>query len=362
MIRIAGNYFDGESSSHIKGDLAFYRDGHVVLNAQQLKREVQYSDLRFSDRVGNIPRNIYFPDGAKFETSENDAVDKFLRQRSLGALSRLQHTLESKLKYIALALVIVVSSTYSLVRYGIPAMARTAAYALPANTSTQLGVGTLSIMDKTVFESTTLSKKRQRSLQRKFAVMLPKDDPNVDYRLLFRSAEVLGANAFALPSGIIIMTDDMVALSKNDTELVTVLAHEIGHIHNRHSLRHVIQGSIVALMAVMITGDVSTTSTFLAALPTLFIEAQYSQAFESEADSYSLKYMLDNNVAPIHFVNIMQRLEKSHRPATGKSNKKQQLEDQGGISDYFSSHPPTNERLKVFREAQRSFVNKKNSY
>ncbi len=358
MTRIAGSFFDGESSSSTEGVLIFYRDGHVALSAQQIKREVQFSDLRFSDRVGNIPRNIYFPDSAKFETTDNDAVDELLRTRSQGLSARLQHTLESKLKYIALALVVVMSSTYGLVRYGIPAMARTAAYALPASTSTQIGTGTLSIMDKSVFDKTSLSKKRQRTLRKTFSAMLPKDDPGVDYRLEFRSSNRLGANAFALPSGIVIMTDDMVALAKNDAELVTVLAHEIGHIHNRHSMRRLIQGSIVAFITVMVTGDVSTTSTLLAALPTLFIEAQYSQAFETEADNYSLKYMLDNRVAPIHFVNIMQRLENSRPSPPNKTGKKQGLDDDSEISDFFSSHPPTKKRLNIFREAQRRFVGK----
>ena len=55
------------------------------------------------------------------------------------------------------------------------------------------------------------------------------------YRLELRSGEALGANALALPSGIVIMTDDLVALAKSDDEIGAVMAHELGHVRGRHA-------------------------------------------------------------------------------------------------------------------------------
>ena len=67
-------------------------------------------------------------------------------------------------------------------------------------------------------------------------------------RLEVRSAPQIGANAFALPSGIIVVTDELVALSEDDDELAAVIAHELGHVHHRHIMRTVIQNSAAALL------------------------------------------------------------------------------------------------------------------
>ena len=41
------------------------------------------------------------------------------------------------------------------------------------------------------------------------------------------------------------MTDGLVHLSKDDRELLGVLAHEAGHIARRHGVRHLLQSSAV---------------------------------------------------------------------------------------------------------------------
>ena len=86
----------------------------------------------------------------------------------------------------------------------------------------------------------------------------------------------MGANAFALPNGTIVVTDDLVKLAEHDDELVAVLAHEIGHVVSRHALRRVLQDSGVMLLVAGITGDIVSISSLAAALPTLLIEAKYS--------------------------------------------------------------------------------------
>ena len=54
--------------------------------------------------------------------------------------------------------------------------------------------------------------------------------------LLFRDGGKFGANAFALPSGKIIVTDQLASLL-NDEQIVGVLAHELGHVVYRHGMR-----------------------------------------------------------------------------------------------------------------------------
>ena len=83
----------------------------------------------------------------------------------------------------------------------------------------------------------------------------------------------MGANAVALPAGIIIMTDALVELSENDEELAAVLAHEIGHVRNRHALRALLQNSVVAGSIILVTGDASSAGSIAAGIPTLLARA-----------------------------------------------------------------------------------------
>ncbi|MBI5181906.1 MAG: M48 family metallopeptidase, partial [Nitrospirae bacterium] len=96
------------------------------------------------------------------------------------------------------------------------------------------------------------------------------------------------------------------------------------------------QDSVFALLVVMLTGDISSTSSLIAALPTILVEVQYSQAFELEADNYALAYLQDNNIDPVHFKNLMLHLEEYH-----SSNK--------DIPGFLSTHPPTAERIKLLQ-------------
>lgn len=51
-------------------------------------------------------------------------------------------------------------------------------------------------------------------------------------------------NAFAAPSGYVLITKGLIAILKNEAELAGVLAHEVGHIQQQHHLRQVVQQRI----------------------------------------------------------------------------------------------------------------------
>lgn len=51
-------------------------------------------------------------------------------------------------------------------------------------------------------------------------------------------------NAFAAPSGYVLITKGLIAILRNEAELAGVLAHEIGHVQQQHHLRQVVQQRI----------------------------------------------------------------------------------------------------------------------
>jgi len=313
--------------------------------------------LSFTSRVGNTPRFIDFPDQFRFETSDNNEVDQLLKTFAkcghlrLSLVEKWAHKLEASKRFIFSAMALTILSCWIMIQYGIPYFSKELAQALPVELATHIGSGSLDILDESIMSPSELPKTREQQLNAIFTDLLPSDQEDIPFELIFRKSELAGANAFALPSGTIVFTDKMINLAENDDELRTIMLHEIGHVVNRHSLRHVIQQSGLALIVMLITGDVSTSSAVILAIPGLLLEASYSQAIEFEADTYALDHLATHEIAPIHFVRIMKRLEASHQQAIkekDESHSKDNLELERQLSDYFSSHPPTAERLKRF--------------
>jgi predicted Zn-dependent protease len=176
-------------------------------------------------------------------------------------------------------------------------------------------------------------------LRARFAAMTEPLADGHTFRLEFRRSGRIGPNAFALPSGIIVVTDELVMLAEHENEIVAVLAHEIGHVRHRHGLRTLLQNSAVALLIASVTGDLASVTALSAALPTLLVEAKYSRAFETEADRFALEYLREHRIPPAHFADMLSRLDV----AIGRKRE---------VHDYLASHPVTSERIRMFREAQ----------
>jgi predicted Zn-dependent protease len=159
------------------------------------------------------------------------------------------------------------------------------------------------------------------------------------YRLELRSSKRLGANAFALPSGEVVVTDQLVELAKKDDELVAVLAHEIGHLRQRHGLRRLLQDSATVLLIAAVTGDLTSIVSLASALPAILLQAKYSRDFEREADEFALDYMKRHDIPPESFGAILLRMEERRGAAAD-------------IPDYLSTHPATRERAERSRVAR----------
>jgi Zn-dependent protease with chaperone function len=181
-------------------------------------------------------------------------------------------------------------------------------------------------MDRLFFSPSELNEPRQRELHAIFsdihAIFSDIAEASTDdheFKLIFRKSPRIGANAFALPSGIVVVTDELVTLARNDNEIIAVLAHEIGHVVHRHALRRLLQDSTVVLVIAAVTGDIASITSLAATIPVVLVEAKYSRDFEREADDYSLQYLRTNDISPRHFADILQRMEQSAPGVSGNT-------------------------------------------
>jgi Zn-dependent protease with chaperone function len=218
-----------------------------------------------------------------------------------------------------------------------PTLAAKAAFALPPATEELLGRETLQILDKVILKPTKLAEDRRKELTALFATMTAGHPERKGWRLEFRSGEAVGANAFALPSGIVIVTDRLVELAKSDDEIAAVLAHEIGHVNRRHALRHLMQNSATALLIATVTGDITSMTSLAATMPTVLIDAKYSRDFEREADDAAVAYLKARRLPLKSYADILTRIGDDHR-------KEKKGDSQFG--ELFDDHPGMQERVK----------------
>ncbi|HAF00939.1 MAG TPA: hypothetical protein DCO68_08750 [Methylophilaceae bacterium] len=285
-------------------------------------------------KLGSGKRLIDLPDGGRLETDYQD-LESCIPGQTASLFWRAVHYAETHKAFIVIALVGILASSVLLLQYGVPLLAKYAAMATPVEVENDLGKQTLATLDQKqlgYFETSHLVASRQDAIKAALSSMCDKSKTCPQYQLNFRKSEVIGPNAFALPGGYVVITDALVALSKNDDELVAVLAHELGHVKKRHALRQTLQGTLSGLIIIAITGDVSSIAS---GLPALMLNLRYTRDLETEADHYSLA-ALDSACIPTKaFATILLRLEKSH----GNSNTAPEM---------VSSHPDTIKRVQPF--------------
>ena len=352
MMSIEGLFFPANSSRRLTSTLTINSDGQVEVLSPEQQRLVMgmhyFIDLDISPRLGNTPRYIQFDNGDRFETLDNDNIDHLLKLNKHSLIYRLLHRLESHLVFVVLVTLITAVAAWGFVKYGVPASASLIARSLPVETSQYLGQGSLKILDQSFLQPSELDAQRKQALQELFKqYSLPYKDYAV--KVLFRKSDEIGANAMALPDGHIIFTDEMIQLAQKDEELVAILGHEIGHLVHRHMLRRVIQDSMFTLVLVLVTGDVSSTSSIISTIPTVLLELAYSRKFELEADDFAFHFLQQNDLSPVHFAHIMQRLEKSSKEkASDVSSDDPDAQVTEDYSSYLSTHPATEQRIQRF--------------
>lgn len=329
MSSVAAHYFDGKTS-RLHHVLLTVQDGVAHMQGEGMDpvhRSCSLEQLHLSERSAHAPRKVTFPDGAFMEISDHALFNSMLVSTGYrdSWVVRLQQSWRGSLLALGGTLAIL-ALAYT---FGLPLASRSLAFALPVSMERRLGDGVLDYLDQHFFQVSSLSMERQQALRGRFLGMQPARPDSPAYRLLFRKSKI-GPNAFALPSGDIVLTDEIIALMDNDDAVMGVLAHELGHLHERHLTRRIIQSSAIAAAATLIFGDVSAV---IANIPTLMLDLKYSRDAESEADDYALLMLDKNGIAREHLAGAFEKLDKLSP----------------NITPYLSSHPSGAQRAMRIR-------------
>ncbi len=290
--------------------------------------------VEISPRVGSIPRRLTFPDGSVFETGDNDGVDAWLRLRK-GARAGLIHGLEAfRPRLIAFTLAVVLL-TVAILRYAVPVLVEVAVWVTPPFVPEMIGASALSSLDGTLLHPSKLPDDRKAMLSAEFQKLAAVSQGGAGaYRLEFRDGGPIGPNAFALPNGSLIVTDDLIKLAGSDDVMVLgVLGHEIGHVEYKHTLHQIYRMAGVTALILLVAGDVGSGVQDILTQGSAILSLSYSRAAEAEADRRSVELMRAAGYDPSALARFFTRLEAT----TG---------DHGDTS-MLSTHPGTPERQRA---------------
>lgn len=313
------------------------------------------ANIRVEGKLGAGKRVIALADGGRLEAFDISELESKLSAPS-HTFNKLLHTLENNIGWIAIALSLTIATGWAFLKYGVPKLAEYVVSNTPQTIETNLGEQVLAMFDHEYgyFKASKLPQAKKDSINKGLKEMCAKLGNCPCHRLEFRDGGEIGANALALPGGIMVVTDQLINLGKSDTEVVAVLAHELGHVSHRHAFRRSIQSVLSGLIIAALTGDVSSSAS---ALSGFLLEMQYSQDNENQADAFALSALQKSCLPPRAYADILDRItteigdDKLKKSAAAKKN--QDDEDQP-ISDMLSTHPNTKERIKPFLAATQS--------
>lgn len=339
---VEGRYFFPSSARCVPAHARLNEANALCIEAMDgvLLAEAPIRRVKISVRLADLPRRLTFADGGSFETLDNDGVDALIgRARHMlngGWIDRLERSWRAVVASIILA----VLTSAAFVKWGMPAIALVLARETPPSVAVVASDQSLHLIDKAYLAPSELPDADRKKAQNLFG-RVAQVSSCAPYRcvLLFRKGRHMGANAFALPDGRIVMTDALWKLFRNDDEIEGVFAHEIAHVRHAHGLQGVYEASLVPAAIAFITGDLSQVSQISVILPGVLIQSAYSRNFETEADRDAARVMRQLGGQPSAMADLLERLE---RTTCGK---------QGCGPDWLGDHPAGKKRAELLRKS-----------
>jgi len=115
-------------------------------------------------------------------------------------------------------------------------------------------------------------------------------------------------NAFAMPSGLLVVNTGLIAASENEAELMGVLGHEIAHIQKKHVMKKLIKEIGLSVLVSITAGGGGET---ISAILKMLSSTAYDREYEWEADITSVDYLMQADINPTPFADFLFRMSLS---------------------------------------------------
>ncbi len=343
-MEITGEFFDALSSRGRKASLKLEGDHlSVFIDGNRIA-----GDLRLESMQDN--RVLHFECGRQFIADR--AIDREFRLRHLNKAERFILWLEQFSIRRALILTVLAVSALALYRVLLSAAGGVIVAGLPHSLEREIGENAYHALKSTAFNETELPDPvRSRLIGRAGALSAHMALPVVP-DIHFHSSRFFGPNALAFPGGPVVVTDELVNLLDDDGEILAVIAHELAHVRERHSLRQIVDTvGMTAIAAILFGADESLIEEATA----IFINARAlrnSRGYEKEADLIALEVFRDLGMDERSLHSAISKLigHRCGRDPAGADLEECLEED--AFPGWLSTHPAGAERLEYLSGKQ----------
>jgi len=136
-------------------------------------------------------------------------------------------------------------------------------------------------------------------------------------------------NAYAMPGGIVVVNAGLIEAADTAEEVAAVLAHEVQHVEQRHSLKNMLHSAGMATVVMLVLGDANAAVLIIAhKVSTQF----FSRHVEAEADLTGLDLLTKHQISGAGMASFFKKLAK-------------QYPEESNMPEWVSSHPDTQKRI-----------------
>ena len=178
------------------------------------------------------------------------------------------------------------------------------------------------------------------------------DKPEIfeGYHFLILDSEEI--NAFATPSGLVFVTVGLLRLTTSEDSVATILAHEIGHIVEKHGIKSIKQANMTAGVTGIVVDAADTigiqqlekvTETFTDSINDVTVKLVvngYSREYEKQADEAAVDILIRVGYNPRALIELLEIMDKSYTP---------------GGHDFAKTHPAPKKRINAVENKLKGF-------
>ena len=333
--KLKGIYYYPATSQAEDVDLVISGDVVNVIAVNKTLVTTTYSHVSTADSIPGVPFELLFKDGGKF-------IAKNSKDR-LPSFKSKAEKLESNWLVAALCVLLVPCFIWIFVTGVIPKVAQISVRYLPESVSVEMGDQSFYLIEKAFLEPSDVDVTLQNSVKDQWQSALSELDlSSKKYRISFYRSDYFGANAFALPNGRVVVTDDLLLLLKDKPDaMLAVLLHEIAHVEYQHSLRIVANSMANTVAIAVVFGDLDGFAEVFLGVGAAMWESAFSRDMETQADDYALKNLVALGKPASAFAQAMQSLMDLQTDLT-KENSNSETDT---ILHYLSTHPDIQDRI-----------------
>jgi beta-barrel assembly-enhancing protease len=170
-----------------------------------------------------------------------------------------------------------------------------------------------------------------REMMQKIVRRLEAAMPSTPYRFDVKVVRNPQVNAMAAPGGHIVVFSGLIEKMDNADQLAAVLAHEMQHVVQRHSMKGIVRAVGFQALLSIVLGDPGVLGDLAGNLTVL----HFMRSDEESADDGALETLMRAGIPPTAMRRAFENLERGSKDRGIEASFK-----------YLSTHPPLAERIE----------------